>query len=235
MLHQKGANKFMPGYYLHLVACTPHALENRNFLHGVEAPDILKKYLKVYGIDGVRDKYNNLKIDQMPDFEVLKERIQQKESYDSTNGLHYGLSSKPDIKYFWNSLSTEEKQNPFYRGYLWHLLTDLLMYTRLDIDTKFANFIKEHENDENLEALKKQEVKKLHADWDKTNAKVRDTYTSVTLPPEVEELGVVQFIDEGTLNYVDWEILKETIDFLRKFDPLQENVEDIIQDILNNI
>ena len=225
----------MPGYLLHLAACNPHALKSRSFLHGVEAPDILKKYLKMYGIDGARDKYNILKNSIMPDFEVLKERTQQKEVYGSTDGLHYGLSSKPDIMYFWNSLNDEEKQNPFYRGYLWHLLTDLLMYTRLDIDTKFANFIKEHENDENLEVLKKQEVKKLHADWDKTNAKVRDTYNNITLPPEVEELGVVQFIDEGNLDYVDWEILKETIDFLREFDPLQENVDDIIRNILNNI
>lgn len=225
----------MPGYYLHLSACAPHALENRSFLYGVEAPDILKKYFKMYGIDGTKDKYNNLKTNSMPDFEQLKERVQQAETYGSTDGLHYGVSSKPDIRYFWNSLSIEEKQNPFYKGYLWHLLTDLLMYTRLDIDRKFANFIKEHKDDENLEVLKKQEVKKLHADWDRTNAKVRDTYTDVILPPEIEELGVVQFINNGELYYVDWALVKETINFLREFDPLNDNLDEIIQSVMNNI
>lgn len=79
------------------------------------------------------------------------------------------------------------------------------------------------------------ERKKLHADWDKTNALVRDTYLEVTLPDEVKELGVVQFIEEGELVYVDWHILKDTIDYLRTFDPLGGDMDSIIEDVLGSI
>ena len=223
----------MPGYYLHFAACNEHVRTNESFMHGVEARDLLKKYVKLYGVEGARNKYNSFKTFDMPEFEKFEVRSQQKEVYGSTDGLHYGLSSKPDIKFFWNSLNLEEKKNYFYKGYAWHLLTDLIMYTRLDINSKFANFMKEHENDGNLEELKKQEVKKLHTDWDKTNAKVRDTYVSVILPPEIEELGVVKFIDEGELYYVDWDILKSTIDFLRVYNPLEGNMDSIIYEIIH--
>ena len=35
----------MPGYYLHLAACKESSLENRSFVLGVEAPDMLKKHV----------------------------------------------------------------------------------------------------------------------------------------------------------------------------------------------
>lgn len=225
----------MPGYYLHLAACNSQARNNLSFLRGVEAPDILKKYFKLYGIEGAKEKYDSLKTTDMPEFEVLEKRIQEKETYGIPDGLHYGLSSKPDVTFFWESLSTAEKENPFYKGYLWHLLTDLLMYSKLDIDSKFSAFVEKHKNDKNFEELSKGEVKALHSDWDKTNAKVRDTYPDVSLPKEVLELGVVKFIEDDNLHYVDWEVLKENIDFLRGFDPLNENLDSIIAEILKKV
>lgn len=225
----------MPGYYLHLAACTQQVRENRSFVIGVEAPDILKEYFKVYGLDGAREKYNTLKTVEMPDFEVFESRIQQNEMYGSRDGLHYGVSSRPDVLYLWSHLSEDEKKNPFWTGYIWHLLTDLIIYTRLDIDAKFESFNQKHANDKDLVNIQKGEVKKLHSDWDRTNAKVRDTYPDVQLTPEVEELGVVQFINEGKLQYVDWELLRATIDYLRCFNPLQENFDAIIYDVINSI
>ena len=225
----------MPGYYLHLAACDSQARNNLSFLRGVEAPDILKKYFKLYGIEGAKEKYTSLKTEDMPEFECLEKRIQEKETYGKPDGLHYGLSSKPDVLFFWKSLSEEEKENPFYKGYLWHLLTDLLMYSELDIDSKFSDLEKKHKNDKNFEELSKSEVKALHSDWDKTNAKVRDTYPDVSLPKEVLELGVVKFIEDDNLHYVDWAVLKETIDFLRSFNPLNENLDSIIAEILKKV
>ena len=225
----------MPGYMLHLAACNEEVLKNRSFVVGVEAPDILKKHFKIYGdIDKARDKYNlSLKTEDMPDYSELEERVQQKEQKGRTEGLHYGVSSSPDIKLFWNSLSIKQRKMLFYKGYAWHLLTDAIMYDRLDIDSKFDKKLKAWEGD--TEGFWDKELKILHADWDKTNALVRDTYKGIELPAEVEELGSVKFIDDGELEYVDWDTLKETIDYLRTFDPINGDMDSIIEAVLSNI
>lgn len=225
----------MPGYYVHLSSCRPETRKNLSFIRGVEAPDILKKYLKLYGLSGAREKYNSvLKTEDMPDFKKLEDRIQQKEAMGAGTGLHYGLSSKPDIRLYWNSLSAEEQSLPFYRGYGWHLLTDYKIYQVLDIDAKFAEFMEANKDksQEEMAELKKQEVKKLHSDWNKTNQKIKETYPGVILTPEVEELGVVQFIKEGPLFYVDWDVLKQTIGYLRTFDPLYGDMNAIITELI---
>lgn len=226
----------MPGYYVHFATCRRDSLKNRSFVLGVEAPDILKKYVKVCdGIQGAHDKYDSLRTNEMPEFCELQPRVLQKERADSNEGLHYGLSSNPDVRACWLNLSEEQKTNPFYRGYVWHLLTDALIYARLNIDAKFQEFLEKNEGNPNIDDLRKTEVKKLHADWDKTNALIRDTYPDITLPDEVKELGVVQFIDEGNLVYVDWHVLKDTIDYLKVFDPLNGNMDCIIENVLENI
>lgn len=226
----------MPGYYLHHAACDEEALKNRSFVLGVEAPDILKKHVKVYGgIEGARSKYESLRTADMPEYHELEVRVQQKERHGSTDGLHYGVSSSPDVKAFWNGLSEDQKSNPFYRGYAWHLLTDAIMYGRLNIDAKFQKFLEANQGNPNIEELKKCEKKKLHADWDKTNARVRDTYVGISLPDEVKELGVVQFITVGELVYVDWEVVEDTIDYLRTFDPLSGDMDEIIEKVMNGI
>lgn len=226
----------MPGYYLHFAACGRDLLKNRSFVLGVEAPDILKKHVKVCdGIEAAHAKYDSLRTSEMPEYYELLPRILQKERADSSEGLHYGLSSKPDIRTCWLGLTETQKANPFYRGYVWHLITDAIMYRRLDIDSKFMKVLKKNEGNPNLEEVKMNERKKLHADWDKTNALVRDTYPEITLPNEVKELGVVQFIEEGDLVYVDWHILKDTIDYLRTFDPLSDDMDSIIEEVMRSI
>ncbi len=225
----------MPGYYVHLATCRKKALENRSFVLGVEAPDLLKKHVKFCGgVDLAHAKYDSIRTEDCPDYSELLPRIQQKESANNNDGLHYGLSSNPGVKACWFSLSEEQKSNPFYRGYVWHLLTDAIMYGRLDIDAKFEKALSERTNSD-IEAFKKGEVKKLHDDWDKTNANIRDTYPEVILPEEVKELGVVKFIDKGELVYVDWKLLKDTIEYLRGFDPLYGDMDIIIETVLSNI
>lgn len=83
-----------------------------------------------------------------------------------------------------------------------------------------------------LAELKKEEVKKLHDDWNKTNQKIRETYPDVQLTPEVEELGVVQFIKEGPLFYVNWNVLKQTIDYLQNFNPLKGDMDLIVKEMM---
>ncbi len=225
----------MPGYYLHLAACGGHSLENRSFVLGVEAPDLLKKHVKFCGgIEKAHAKYDSLRTSEMPEYCELQPRIQQKEMANSNGGLHYGLSSQPDVKACWSGLTEMQKANPFYRGYVWHLLTDAIMYGRLDIESKFQKILHEYHGHLDMEVVEMQEVEKLHADWDKTNTLVRNTY-HIVLPPEVEELGVVKFVNEGDLVYVDWSILKETIDYMRTFDPLNGDMESIIEEVLTSI
>ena len=227
----------MPGYYIHLAACADQCLKNRSFVLGVEAPDILKKHLKIYGeVEKARAKYETLRTKDMPDYHELQYRAQQKERHGSTDGLHYGVSSSPDIKAFWNGLSKQQKSSYFYRGYAWHLLTDAIMYARLDINAKFQKFLEPYQEQHNVREAKKSEAKKaLHTDWDKTNARIRDAYPNVSLTEEVKELGVVQFITDVKLVYVDWMIVKQTIDYLRTFDPLNGDMDVIIETVMNNI
>ena len=221
----------MPGYYLHLAACGGELIKNRSFVLGVEAPDILKKHLKDAGDDIVkaRAKYDSLRTGDMPDYSDFETRVQQKEVRGKLEGMHYGKSSSTNVRAFWSQLSGEQRNTSFYRGYAWHLLTDAIMYAKLDIDARFSKVLGDKLYDEEL---RWKEVEKLHLDWDKTNTLVRDTYPEVVLTPEVEELNVVGF-EDGELIYVDWHILKQTIDFLRTFDPLSGDMDAIIEEILH--
>ncbi len=226
----------MPGYYLHLAACKESSLENRSFVLGVEAPDMLKKHVKFCGgIEAARTKYESLCTSEMPEYGELQPRILQKENAENNDGLHYGFSSNPDIKECWSGLSETQKANPFYKGYVWHLLTDAIIYGRLDIETKLKKVLQENQDSSGIDELYKAERKKLHDDWDKTNALVRKNYPEVTLTEEVKELGVVKFITEGELVYVDWNLLKGTIDYLRKFDPLNGDMDFIIKEVMESI
>ena len=130
----------MPGYLVHYATVKPELLVNRSFMLGVEAPDILKKHLKIYGIDGARCKYNWIKTSIMPNYARFEKRILEPETIGSTTGLHYGTSSNPNVWLCWNELSEEEKNNLFFRGYIWHLLTDYIIYKRLEITKKFVSF-----------------------------------------------------------------------------------------------
>lgn len=223
----------MPGYYVHLAASNQKTRQNRSFVCGVETPDLLKKYLKLYGLDGSREKYNSIKTVEMPDFSYFELRVQQHENNLSSNGMHYGWSSNPNVKCYWDSLTKSEKQNPFYIGYLWHLLTDLFMYKYLNIESKLSGFAEQHKDDKNISELIKIEYKKLHGDWDKTNAKIRSTYPDVILTPEVLELDVVKFINDDQLAYVDWNIIKSITDYMRTINPLDQDINRIIDEIIS--
>ena len=109
------------------------------------------------------------------------------------------------------------------------------MYGRLDIDAKFRKVLmQKNVIKDNYEYARAHEVEVLHTDWDKTNSLVRATYPEVHLTDEVEALGVVGFIDGGNLTYVDWPLLKETIDYLRTFNPLNDDMNVIIETVLGN-
>ena len=223
----------MGGYKFHIA--TTSKTDNAAFITGLFAPDLLKKWYKLYGIEGTLEKYNLIWTEGMPDFEELRERIMQDEVHGQCFGMHYGKSSLPDFAAFWNGLSEIQKNMMFYRGYAWHLLGDLFMYNRLDIDAKMKAFYDENSGNENIKALFAQEKKKLHSDWDKTNSLINETYSNTALPEWIIELGVVNYLPAENLHYVDWSVLKNVIDYMRMFDPVNGDMEEIIQSVLNEI
>ena len=208
----------MPGYLIHLAACPKSESNNREYIWGIEAPDILKKWYKLWGIDGCREKYNSIKTSGMPDFSRLEGRIHEKEQVGTSSGLHFGVSSSPDLLAFWNWLDHKEIAMPFWHGYSFHLLTDAIVYSRLKIEEQFQRNLaiaKKNNPQIDSKAFMAAETSQLHADWDRINAIIRDRY-GVSPTPEVEELGVVKYCSEGQLKYVEPEIIIATIDFLRE-------------------
>lgn len=228
----------MPGYYIHLATITGKSAENRSFVCGVEAPDILKKHLRDANGDfeKARVKYEAMRTEDMPSYDTFIPRLMQVEERGSTDGMHFGKSSSTNVRAFWTSLTKAQREMPFYKGYAWHLLTDAIMYGRLNINARFEKTLHARNvTPEEWATERAKEVEVLHDDWDKTNAKVRKAYPEVKLTPEVEELNIVQFIEDGELTYVEWRLLKRTIDYLRSFDPITENMDVLIEKILCNI
>lgn len=205
----------MPGYYVHLAASNSNARRNISFIKGVLMPDLLKTYYKLYGLDKTREKYNEIKTFDMPNFDFFERRVQEKDSIDFENGMHYGPSANPNVYSFWGSLTEEERKNPFYRGYLWHLLTDLYTKQVLGIYSDI---------DSNL----------LHQDWDQLNIYIKDFYPSVKIPEEIIELGKIIYKDNNIFNYVDPYNIKEIIDYLSSFDVINGDIDSIMKEIVEN-
>ena len=58
-------------------------------------------------------------------------------------------------------------------------------------------------------------------------------YPDVILPPEIQELGIVKFVNEGQLSYVDWKVIQSLINYMRAFNPLEEDINAIIENFIN--
>lgn len=220
----------MPGYLLHLAACKPDLLENESFRKGVEAPDLLKKWVAKFGLDEARKKYASWKEIDMPSFSFFEERALAKDD-DQAMGLHYGYSSNPDLVAFLDMLPKGDEKNPFWRGYFWHLVTDKIMYTWLNIGKTYKRKIQRLMKEGYSEDVEKNEKKRLHDDWDRINKLVLEEF-NVSLPPEIEELNIVKFINDGQpLTYIKWEEVKQIIKVLRTMQSLTRdlnNVENLI-------
>ena len=206
----------MPGYYIHLAASNSKNRGNKKFIKGIIMPDLLKDYYRMYGFSETKKKYEEIKINGMPDFSFFEQRVQEKPKENTNEGLHYGTSADPNIHLFWNSLTNEQKNNPFFRGYLWHLLTDLYIDQMLGLEFGL-----------NLELL--------HSDWDNLNTYIKTSYPLVKLPKEVIDLNIISYKNDNTFNYVNPNNIKKLIDFLNRFNVLKENPDEIIVKIINEI
>lgn len=204
----------MPGYVIHLAACNYAELGYPGYQKGILAPDILKEWYKTKGsLEAVHLKYDQWKTTEMPEFELLAERINQKERLGSSEGLHYGLSTNPDIEAFMQDPNVNISI-AFWSGYHDHLYTAKKIYQALKIDQKFSEIWEEIKNLPNAKEIYRQEVEKLHNDWDVINKRYLKKY-NIVLPWEVFELDVVKFKD-GETTYVDVQILDEVVEDLRR-------------------
>ena len=205
----------MPGYVIYLSASNYSELGYPGYLKGILAPDILKKWYKLFkgDMEAVRLKYEQWKTSEMPTFEVLAERLAQKEQEGSTAGLHYGLSSNPNIEAFLKDPNVNINL-AFWSGYHDHLYTDKRIYQTLKIDQKLNQKWEEIKNLPNAKEIYSHEIEVLHNDWDILNKRYSEKY-DITLPPEVFELNIVQF-KEGKTVYVDAELLDKVIEELRQ-------------------
>ena len=130
--------------------------------------------------------------------------------------MHYGSSDVPNIRSFWDRFTIEEKNNPFYRGYLWHLLTDFYAYQTLKI---FSGV----------------DINLLHADWDRINVYIKKAYPDLEMTKEIKELNLLSYIDDNVFNYVDPVKMMQIIEYLNKFDMLNGDPSAIISEITNKI
>lgn len=205
----------MPGYLLHFAACRPETLKNESFMKGVEAPDLLKKWVSLFGVEEACKKYDYIRWSDMPPFSRFEKRAQAKDDSQKL-GLHFGNSDNPDLKMFLDFLSEEEKDKPFWKGYLWHLITDRILYDWIDI----AGLKQENKFQKEI----------LHKDWDKINRIVQLRYPEIWIPPEIKELNIVRFrADSKNLTYVDWKKIILAIDMLRLINPIDNKAEDLVK------
>ena len=151
--------------------------------------------------------------------------------------MHFGRKSSPNVKAFWNWLDDSEKCKPFWRGYLWHLLADAVINHRLDIDQKInASSEAQKISQEDLGNFLKQATRLLEEDWYKINTLLSDAYSDVQMTPEVAQLGtnLQAHAPNMELALIDWDVLIQSIDWLRSYDPLASNIDDTIEEILSN-
>lgn len=202
----------MPGYLVHLACCNPVIL--RHFVPiriGIEAPDLLRAYSQSFGKIAC-DQWEQISVPSIPPYKRLEGLITQE------GGTHFGKSNSPNIQRFINSLDPSERDSPFWRGYLWHLITDAVFYKRLNIATLMS--VKVDPYSSNREEVFKREREELHKDWDRTNSLVESLY-HVRIPDEVRNLNLVKFSYEEP-RYVNREVIKSTIDSLRVLNPLAD-------------
>ena len=161
----------------------------------------------------------------------------QKERLGSSFGMHFGKKLCPNVKAFWNWVPDSQKANPFWRGYLWHLISDRVINPRLNINQKIKTLSETKKiSQKELGTFMQEEVTPiLEKDLHKVNILLSDAYSDVQMTPEVEELGItLHAYPDMELSFIDWNVFIQSVGWLRSYDPLAPNIDDTIEEILSN-
>lgn len=232
----------MHSYFQYWASACPEAKQVRAFVIGLEIPDLLKDYRKKYknGLAEANAVYEALQkeTDGLPDFsKYFSERLMQKERLGSSFGMHFGKKLCPNVKAFWNWVPDSQKANPFWRGYLWHLISDRVINPRLNINQKIKTLSETKKiSQKELGTFMQEEVTPiLEKDLNKVNILLSDAYSDVQMTPEVEELGItLHAYPDMELSLIDWNVFIQSVGWLRSYDPLAPNIDDTIEEILSN-
>ena len=232
----------MHSYFQYWASACPEAKQVRAFVIGLEIPDLLKDYRKKYknGLAEANAVYEALQkeTDGLPDFsKYFSERMMQKERLGSSFGMHFGKKLCPNVKAFWNWVPDSQKANPFWRGYLWHLISDRVINPRLNINQKIKTLSETKKiSQKELGTFMQEEVTPiLEKDLNKVNILLSDAYSDVQMTPEVEELGItLHAYPDMELSLIDWNVFIQSVGWLRSYDPLAPNIDDTIEEILSN-
>lgn len=232
----------MHSYFPYWASACPEAKQVRAFVIGLEIPDLLKDYRKKYknGLAEANAEYSILQeeTDGLPDFsKYFSERLMQKERLGSSFGMHFGKKLCPNVKAFWNWVPDSQKANPFWRGYLWHLISDRVINPRLNINQKIKTLSETKKiSQKELGTFMQEEVTPiLEKDLHKVNILLSDAYSDVQMTPEVEELGItLHAYPDMELSFIDWNVFIQSVGWLRSYDPLAPNIDDTIEEILSN-
>ena len=232
----------MHSYFPYWASACPEAKQVRAFVIGLEIPDLLKDYRKKYknGLAEANAEYSILQeeTDGLPDFsKYFSERLMQKERLGSSFGMHFGKKLCPNVKAFWNWVPDSQKANPFWRGYLWHLISDRVINPRLNINKKIKTLSETKKiSQKELGTFMQEEVTPiLEKDLHKVNILLSDAYSDVQMTPEVEELGItLHAYPDMELSFIDWNVFIQSVGWLRSYDPLAPNIDDTIEEILSN-
>ena len=211
----------MQGFYLYLATCHKQALEDRNFVLGLEAQTLMEEWTQTGGLELARTNYYSFwRTEKSPEFDEV---------------MNYINNSENNPIAFWDKLSEEQKQSTFFRGMCWQLLVDASMYRSLNIDTlmkiEMSAFFYQHSHlllcSPEIKEFKKMQALKLERDWQEAN-----TLVCLYYPGDCIHESIVEKKD---FRYINWKLLIQTLEFLRSVNPLFTDMNVIIHKVMTGI
>lgn len=219
----------MPGAKVHDATGTKEKMTSILYRLGLNAPDDLKGLSKYYGDNPQQlvDRYSQYQLSDeekrmLPTAKqlnflrnithltppIFKEKNGKKTIVQHTDRAELaeilqGKGSK------FGDLSFMDLNNPFWQGYVTHLVGDRIVYGTDDcVDmTKFV------EDSKNPSIGPEEARTRLHADWDCINQILEDEF-GIDILPHIEEKGIVKYIDDVP-TYVNRDALIDAIDTVR--------------------
>ena len=198
----------MPGYKVHDATGDPEKMGNLSYRKGLNAPDYFKGgYIRTH--KDYINYFEGCEFNEIISYDEFSEISKNPHLMDNPHETR-----NPSIIRFVN-LPYVDLQNPFWQGYLVHLVGDKMFYG----SEKYMNFTKFEADIANIQK-KEEAFRLLHNDWDVTNAIVEEEF-HIPLLPEIEDLGIVGYM-RGDTAYIN---ANSIIDFIREVRKITKNMD----------
>ena len=220
----------MPGAKVHDATGTKEKMGNILYRIGLNAPDDLKGLPKYYGNDIQQlinqyisqYKLSNEEIIELPTVEQLEtlKNITHlaPPTFSKKNGERIMVqhTDRAELKEIirgrcskFGDLSFIDLNNPFWQGYVTHLVGDRIIYG----SSNCVNMKKFFEDSKNPNIGPENARERLHRDWDCVNQIIEDKF-GIKILPHIEAKGVVKYI-EDIPTYVNVDELLKAIEIIR--------------------